>query len=209
MHRTALLLAALSSVPAVLQAQRCIGQAPWSSGKLKVGGELHFNGGTAILGTLGFGKDRGMFAGIGGGIVTNGGTAGVVQGGIGWELKEPVAGKLELCPIGGLTVEFGEGATFVTGTGGVSLGYPVAMTAANVGLTIIGAGQIGVTRGSFSDCSICDNFTDGFGLLDGGVGFVFNNRISLSGLLRIPVASPGSDVGFIIRANVAVGKQGG
>lgn len=206
MRRAAWLLVALSAVPAVLQGQKCTGEAPWSSGKMKAGGELGLNGGTAILGTLGFGKDRGMFAGLRGGVVTNGGTAGLVGAGLGWELKEPLGGKLELCPIVNADFEFGDGFKVISGRGGVALGYPVAMTSEDFALTIIGAAQIGVSRFTFSDCTVCGSFTDGYGLLDAGAAFVFNNRISLSGVLRIPVASPGSDVGVIVRANVAVGK---
>jgi hypothetical protein len=199
MRRAALLLIALGAFPAAMQAQMCVGQAPWSAGKMKAGGELEFDGGTIIAGELGFGKDRGMFFGVGGGIATDGGTDGLVQGGLGWELSKPIADKLELCPVVNARVIFGDGATAITPMGGVSVGYPVTMHSSNVGLILTGAFQVGFTHVSGA--------TDGFGLLDAGVGFIFNNRISLVPQIRIPIASAGSDVGLLIRANVAVGKH--
>ena len=73
MRRAALCFVALLTVPVALEAQMCVGQAPWSSGNLKAGGSIEFDGGTALAGHLATGKDGGMFFNGGAGVITDGG----------------------------------------------------------------------------------------------------------------------------------------
>ena len=97
MRRAALFFVGLLAVPAALQAQRCVGQAPWSAGSLKVGGSLEF-GSTAVAGGIGTGKDKGLFGNVEAGVWSPGSRF-FVRGGIGKELSKPITDKLELCPI--------------------------------------------------------------------------------------------------------------
>jgi hypothetical protein len=209
MRRAALLLVVLSAVPAVMQAQLCTGQAPWSSGSIKAGGRVEFGDGfTDILGDLSFGKDHGLFLGVGAGISNGGGeTAFLVEGGIGKELSKPVSGKLELCPVANVLIQFPkDDFSFQEFSGGVSGGYPVQMSSSSMALILTGAAQLAVDHESISGsvCSVDCSNTDILGIFDAGVGLVFNNRISLVPVLRIPTRG---GISLRIGANVAVGKK--
>src|SRR5438128_2728407 len=147
MRKAALCLVALLAVPAAMQAQKCIGQAPWSSGSIKVGGSLEFGGGsTDIGGALGFGKDKGFAFNVGAGVETGGGSSRVfLTGGILKELSKPITDKLELCPIAQVTYFLKKnGVSALDVSGGVSVGYPIAMNSKNVGLVLTGSAQLGI-----------------------------------------------------------------
>lgn len=201
----AVLFAALT-VPAAVQAQLCVGQAPWSSGKLKAGGSLEFDGGTTILGGLGTGKDGGFFFGAGAGVISYGGGAGsqvVLTGNVGKELSKKLADKISICPV--VNAAYGlkkNDFSFFNVVGGLSGGYPLASSSKNMNIVLTGAAQFGFDHGSVSGAG---GSTDFVGVLDAGAGFIFNNRISLVPTLRIYVGN-GSDVAFAARANVALGK---
>ena len=211
MRRAVVLLVAIALFPAAMQAQVCGGQAPWSAGKMKVGGALEFGDGvTDITGAVGFGKDKGMFFNAHGGVVTGHGDTGfLVGGGLGWELKKPLTDKLELCPVVNAEASFGYFDTNEQRVlGGASVGYPLNMQG-NVGVTLTGAFQLGFAHFS-TDIGACG--TPGFdcsgsdfvGLLDAGAGIIFNNRITLLPLLRIPINE--GDVRFFIGVSIATGK---
>jgi hypothetical protein len=214
MRSAALLLVVLSAVPAAMQAQVCVGQAPWSSGSMKVGGALEFGDGTTfITGTVGIGKDKGMFGSAEAGVATGHGDTGFLVGaGLGLELKRPVTDKLQLCPVGKVRASFGY---FDTSeqllVAGIAAGYPLN-TQGNVGVTLTGALQLGFDHFSI-DADVCDiqgvdcSSTDFVGELDAGAGIIFNNRISVVPALVIPINS-GGDVRFRIGMNVAIGKKG-
>lgn len=212
MRRAATFLLALVAVPAALQAQKCIGQAPWSSGSLKVGGSIQFGGGsTDIAGGISTGKDQNFFFAGGLGVVTDGGQV-FVQGGAGKELKKPLADKITICPIANLAYFFKkDGFTEWSLSGGLSGGYPVAMNSKNVDLILTGSGQLGYLHESFDDtsgfCNVtgvdCSN-SDVIGIFGFGAGFIFNNRISLVPQLVLPTKG---DISLLIIANVAIGKH--
>jgi hypothetical protein len=209
MRKLALLLAALCGLPAAAEAQRCAGQAPWSSGAMKVGGSLEFgNGVTDILGGIGFGKDKGMFVHAEGGVVTGHGDTGFeVGGGLGWEMKKPITDKVELCPIVNAHASFGYFDTSEqTILGGATAGYPLNMQG-NVGVTLTGGLQLGFDHFSISDCpsTVDCSSSDFVGQLDAGAGFIFNNRITLLPLLVIPINN--GDLRFFIGVNVAIGRK--
>jgi len=199
------LLAALT-VPAAVQAQACVGQAPWSSGKVKAGGSLEFDGGTTILGGLGTGKDGGLFFGADAGVISYGHGAGsqfVVGANVGKELSKKLADKIAICPVVNGSYGFKkDGFSFWNVLGGLSGGYPLSTNAKNLNIILTGAGQFGFSHGSVEDVG---GSTDFVGVIDAGAGFIFNNRISLVPVLRIYVGD-GSDVAFNVRVNVALGK---
>jgi hypothetical protein len=198
----------------MLQAQVCVGQAPWSSGAMKVGGSLEFGDGvTDILGGLGFGKDKSMFVHLEGGVVTGHSDTGLLLGGgVGWELRKPLTDKLELCPVVNAQASFDYFETNQQRIlGGVAVGYPLPMEG-NVGVTLTGAFQLGFAHlstdiGSCSTPGVDCSDSDFVGELNAGAGIIFNNRISLVPALVIPINS-GGDVRFRIGVSVAVGKKG-
>ncbi len=207
MRKVAFLLFAAGAVPAAVQAQACLGQAPWSSGKMKVGGSLEFDGGTTILGGIGTGKDEGLFLGAGAGVVSYGGGAGsqvLLTAGVGKELSNKLADKIAICPV--VNAEYGlkkNDFSFLDVMGGLYGGYPLATNAKNMNIILTGGGQVGFSHGSVTGVG---GSTDFVGVIDFGAGFIFSNRISLVPMLRIYFGGGSTDAAFNARVNVAVGK---
>jgi len=211
MRRVALALVfAAITVPAAVQAQGCAGQAPWSSGRMKVGGSLEFGDGvTDILGGVAVGKDQGLFLAGRGGFVTGHGDTGFELGGtVGKELTKKIADKIAICPVINADLVFGYfDASTQQITGGLVGAYPF-QTSGDVGVSLVAGAYAGFAHSSISDdaCTVIDCSSTDFVLhLDAGAGIVFNKRISLVPLLRLPI-EPGGDVRFFIGANVALGK---
>jgi hypothetical protein len=211
MRKLALVMVlALTTVPAALEAQACAGQAPWSSGRMKVGGSLEFGDGvTDILGGVAVGKDQGyIFAGRGGFVTGHGDTGFELGGTVGKELTRKIADKIAICPVINADLVFSYfDVTTQQITGGLVGAYPFE-TGGDVGVSIVGGAYAGFAHSSISNdaCTIIDCSSTDFVLhLDAGAGIVFNRRISLVPLLRIPL-EPGGDVRFFIGANVALGK---
>ena len=205
-----LMVLALTTIPAAVEAQLCAGQAPWSSGRMKVGGSLEFGDGvTDILGGVAVGKDQGWILAGRGGFVTGHGDTGFELGGtVGKEMSSKIGDKIAFCPVVNLDLTFGyfDVSTQVI-TGGLVGAYPFE-TGGDVGVSIVGGAYAGFAHSSISNdaCTIIDCSSTDFVLhLDAGAGIVFNKRISLVPLLRIPL-EPGGDVRFFIGANVALGK---
>lgn len=203
MRRVAMLLVVLSAVPGAIQAQACIGQAAWSEGKVKVGGSLEVDGGTTVLGGLGTGSDGGFFFGAGAGFWSFADeTQILLTGGAGKELSTKLAGKVAICPVANLVWGLPKNDySFQTITGGLSGGYPLSSSSENLGIVLTGAVQLGFGRASF----LGESSTDFVGIVDAGAGFILSKRISLVPLVRIYFGN-GSDVAFVARANVALGK---
>jgi hypothetical protein len=203
MRRAALLLVVFSAVPAAMQAQSCIGQAPWSSGSMKVGGSLEIGDGyTDILGGIGFGKDGGFFFGAGAGIGE--GSQVLLGAGLGKELSTKLADKVSLCPVANVQIglEKDEYSYWIL-SGGLSGGYPLSSSSTSTNFVLTGAFQLGISHASFLGVSN----SDVIGILDAGVGLIFNERISVVPGLRLYFGE-GSDVAFTARANIAIGKKG-
>jgi hypothetical protein len=211
MRKLALLVVfAAMAVPPAVHAQACAGQAPWSSGRMKAGGSLEFgNGVTDILGGVAIGKDQGLAVAGRGGFVTGHGDSGFLLGGtVGKEMTNKIADKIPFCPVINADLQFNYFDTSVQQiTGGVVAAYPFE-TGGNVGVSIVGGAYAGFAHSSISNdaCTVVDCSRTDFVLhLDAGAGIVFNNRISLVPLLRLPI-EPGGDVRFFVGANVALGK---
>ena len=215
MRRAAWLLMALSAVPAVMQAQLCVGQAKWSAGSLKVGGRAEFGSGfTDLLGGIGWGKDGGIFLNANAGISNGGGeTAVLLSGEVGKELTKAGAGKVALCPIANVDIELPKhdfsAQLFAAGLSG---GYPLSVNSKSMTLSLTGAAQLALDHSSITGttCDAIENLggdctnSDILAIFDAGVGLVFNERISLVPVLRVPTKG---NVSLRITANVAIGKH--
>ena len=208
MRRAALLILACCAFPAGLEAQACLGQARWTPRPIKIGGLLGLGHSTVILGTAALGKDEGFFGGVGLGVETNGGTATIIQGEFGFELKESVADKLSLCPIATLLYETdsedGLSVTVVDLLAGLGLAYPIALNSDKLAFSITSSLQLGNAHFSLEGCDLCSG-NDFVGLLDLGAGLVVSGRWSLVPQLRLPISS-GVDPSFLLRVTLAVGK---
>jgi len=212
MRRVALLLVALVAVPAGLQAQLCVGQAPWSSGALKVGGAFELDGGTSLSGGVGVGKDGGLFGGAALGFTDfegGGGSQLFVSAVGGKEISQKLGDQVSLCPIVGFQYGFEKnGFSYILATGGLAGGYPVSSGSDNLNIVLTGAAQLGFRRTTVEILGESGSDTDVVLLLDAGVGLIFSNRISVVPAIRFIIGGPegGDDVAFIGRVNVAIGK---
>jgi hypothetical protein len=207
MRRAAWFFLALSSVPVAIHAQKCIGQTPWSSGPLKLGGSLEFGGGlTDIGGALSVGRDHGFFVAAGAGAVTYNWQV-FLSAAAGKELSKPLAGKVTICPIVNLAYFLKRyGASELSVSGGLSGGYPVALNSKAIGLTLTGSAQLGYRRRRI-DPGFCDvpqiDCSDFLGIFGIGAGFSLH-RISLVPRLLLPTQG---SISLLIVANLAIGKR--
>ena len=202
MRRVMLVVIGLAAIPAAIQAQVCTGQAPWSSGPVKLGGGLEIGDGyTDFFGGVGFGRDGGLFAGAGLGLTDYaGGSQIFLSGGLGKELD--LSGPVELCPVAAVTLGLPDNDyTYQTVVGGLAAGYPVPNNSENVDVVVTGSLQLGFLRQNEPPFG---SDTDFLGILDGGVGVIFTNRISLLPRVRVYFGGGSSDAALLIGANVAV-----
>lgn len=206
MRRVALFFVALSAAPSALYAQECLGQAPWGSGPVKVGGGIEIGDGyTDFYGQIGAGKDGGFFFGGRAGVTNYEGPFSqvFVGGGVGKELSSKLGGKVSVCPLAGVEVGLPkDDFSYFHVTGGLAAGYPLSGGSSNVGIILTGAFRAGIEH--ISDTGVSDNRFKG--ILDGGVGFVFNERISVVPGVRLYFGD-GSDFAFGAHANIALGGK--
>ena len=129
-----------------------------------------------------------------------------------------MAGTLELCPIGGVDLQFGpSGFRSQTLSAGASGGSPIPTTG-HVQIILTGSLQAAYQHFGFhddtqfgtgyqrADLSAGGTNHEWFGILTAGVGLVFKNRFSLVPQLRVPFGYEGSDLCFLIHGSVNIGK---
>lgn len=204
--RSLIVVIALSSVPAIAQGQTCLGQTQYVQGAIKASAGLEVGGNeeTAFWGGAGIGQPQSWFAGAAAGVVSGGGNSSFGLGVLGGlELKRPIAGKLELCPLAGIRKQFGDFG-FTDFIAAVSAAYPLGNESAKTRLMLVGGYQ-----GIYERYSAA-GFTaeEWYGNLDLGVGMIFNSRISLVPQIRIPIRyGGGRDISFIARGSVNLGGK--
>ncbi|NOT09539.1 MAG: hypothetical protein HOP28_15215 [Gemmatimonadales bacterium] len=208
--RSAVALLALSIVPAAAHGQACLGQTPYASGAVKVlaGVEIGGNDQTVLGGGAGIGKPKSWFAGLNAGIATGNGESAFGVGGMGGlELKKPVTGKLELCPMAGIFHQFGD-FSYNNFIAAVGASYPIGSESAKTKLMLVGGYQGIYQRYNLPAFDGFDGATaeEWYGNLDLGLGMIFNNRFSLVPQVRIPIRyGGGRDISFLVRGSVNVG----
>jgi hypothetical protein len=186
-----------------MEAQQCIGQAPWSAGKFKVGGSIEINGGTDIAGHVATGKDGGFFFNAGAGINTDSDQI-FIAAGAGKELGTKLADKISLCPIAGASYHLEKhGFSAVGLSGGLSGGYPVELSSSSFSLILTGSGQLGFSKlsGDFCDLPGAD-CSSMIGIFTFGAGFILSERISLVPQIVLPTEG---DIALLVVANIALG----
>jgi hypothetical protein len=196
-----------------------MGQASYTGGTVKVGMSAEVgNGGTALSGSAGLGRPHGIFGAVAAGFVTGSdGSGALVSGAVGKELGRPIVGKLELCPVAGLGLQFGPSGYYERNyTLGAMVGYPLPSSG---GMRFILAGgyqgayqQLGfhddTQLGGYrrADLSAGGANHEWYGLLDAGVGVILSGRFSVVPQVRIPLGYSSSDPSFLIRGSVNFGK---
>jgi hypothetical protein len=204
--RSAIVLLALGSIPAVARGQTCMGQTSYASGSIKAAAGVEFGGNheTGFWGGAGIGRPRSWFAGGSAGIISGTGQSSFGLAGMGGlELKKPLVGKLEVCPMAGIHHQFGD-MGFTDFIAAASAAYPLGSPSANTRLMLVGGYQ-----GIYERYSITvGNAEEWYGNLDLGVGLLFDRRFSVVPQVRIPIRyGGGRDVSFIVRGSVNLGGK--
>jgi hypothetical protein len=207
---------AMLATAAVADAQSCLGLAPFSSGRVQVGGSADFgNDGKTFTGSLSFGSPGGAFGGVSIGTTSYDdveGNSTEFGGQLGWQLPVGTGGVVQLCPVGGAFRSVGEDmdefGTDVSGWGvffGLQLGV---VTGAKPQFRIVPTAGAALAYGKSKIESGFINFEDDetFGILSVGVGFLVNSRLSLLPSISVPVGLDDADAVFRIMVAVNFGR---
>ena len=201
----ATLAGATVALPAALQAQACLGNASFTAGKVRVGGDVTFGDDVTTIGpNLAFGGRQGPFAGVSLDVIDvdrlddNGLRVGVNGG---WQIplgegtrRNP--SRAQLCPVAALGFMSGPdiGPIDVSGTdlsAGFAVGAPFTLSP-EVELVPFGGLSVLWARTTVEDRSESDTG----GRLDLGAGFVFSRRFTARVGVAVPLGFDGADSRF-------------
>jgi opacity protein-like surface antigen len=195
-----LALAAMVNAPAV--AQTCQGLASFNAGQLQVAGSAQL---AEFSKTWGANVTYGMPSGIYGGAAlstesfdNDGGSSLGIGAHAGYQMKLGQSGKLNLCPVARLQLGMGpdDEAADINGSQthghfGLALGTEMGSTRQ---MRIIPTAGLGLQYSKYSEEDTSPNggtieASETYGLARLGVGFVFNQQISVRPTIDIPVGS--------------------
>jgi len=215
-----LALAAMVNAPAV--AQTCQGLASFSAGQMQVVGNIALpEARTVFGGSFSYGMPSGFYAGAdvsNTSIDNDGGSSLGIGGHAGYQMKLGRTGKMHLCPNASLALGMGpdDEANDLNGSQthvnfGLALGTEMGSTPR---MRIIPTAGLGV---QYSKLKLEDTGPGGstfegsetYGLARLGVGFVFNQQISVRPTIDIPVVSDlSSDQIFGLTVGYNFGSKG-
>jgi hypothetical protein len=195
-------LALLAIVRSPAVAQTCQGLASFSAGQMQVAANAQFpEGGKIWGGSFSYGTPSGVYAGADLSTLSidnDGGSSLGIGAHAGYQMKLGRTGKLNLCPVASLALGMGpdDEANDLNGSStdvhfGLALGTEMGSTPR---MRIIPTAGLGL---QYSKLSIEDTSPGGstfegsetYGLARLGVGFVFNQQISVRPTIDIPVGS--------------------
>lgn len=215
-----LALAAMVNAPAV--AQTCQGLASFSAGQLQVVGNAQFPEAAKIWGaSINYGMPSGIYAGAdlsSTSFDNDGGSSLGIGAHAGYQMKLGQSGKINLCPVASLALGMGpdDDAAELNSSStdahfGIALGTEMGSTRQLRILPTAGLGlqyskfkqEIGQGQGSEIEGS------ETYGMARVGVGFVFNQQISVRPTIDIPVGvEGGADPVFGLSVGYNFGSKG-
>ena len=215
-----LALAAMVNAPAV--AQTCQGLASFSAGQLQVVGNAQFPEAAKVWGaSINYGMPSGIYAGAdlsSTSFDNDGGSSLGVGAHAGYQMKLGQSGKIHLCPVASLALGMGpdDDAAELNSSStdahfGLALGTEMGSTRQLRILPTAGLGlqyskfkqELGQGQGSEIEGS------ETYGLARIGVGFVFNQQISVRPTIDIPVGvEGGADPVFGLSVGYNFGSKG-
>jgi hypothetical protein len=195
-------LALLAIVRAPAVAQTCQGLASFSAGQMQVAANAQFPEGAKVWGgSFSYGMPSGVYAGADLSTLSidnDGGSSLGIGAHAGYQMKLGRTGKVNLCPVAGLALGMGpdDEANDINGSStdvhfGLALGTDMGSTPR---MRIIPTAGLGLqyTKLKIEDTSPGGATIEGsetYGLARLGVGFVFNQQISVRPTIDIPVGS--------------------
>jgi hypothetical protein len=195
-------LALLAIVRAPAVAQTCQGLASFSAGQMQVAANAQFpEGGKIWGGSFSYGMPSGVYAGADLSTLSidnDGGSSLGIGAHAGYQMKLGRTGKVNLCPVAKLALGMGpdDEANDINGSStdvhfGLALGTDMGSTPR---MRIIPTAGLGLqyTKLKIEDTSPGGATVEGsetYGLARLGVGFVFNQQISVRPTIDIPVGS--------------------
>jgi hypothetical protein len=212
-----LALAAMVNAPAV--AQTCQGLASFSAGQMQVAGNAQFpEGGKVWGGSFSYGMPSGVYAGADLSTLSidnDGGSSLGIGAHAGYQMKLGRTGKMALCPVANLALGMGpddDEAEINSSSTNVHFGLALGTEmGANQQLRILPTAGLGLQYSKFSQeigGVEGDPVSDTYGLARVGVGFVFNQQISVRPTIDIPVGLDNSDPTFGITVGYNFGSKG-
>ncbi|HEX2249709.1 MAG TPA: autotransporter outer membrane beta-barrel domain-containing protein [Gemmatimonadales bacterium] len=215
-----LALAAMVNAPAV--AQTCQGLASFSAGQLQVVGNAQFPEAAKVWGaSISYGMPSGIYGGADLSTTSfdnDGGSSLGIGAHAGYQMKLGQSGKIHLCPVASLALGMGpddEAAEINAGTTdahfGLALGTEMGSTRQ---LRIIPTAGLGLQYSKYKEEDTSQNgstfeASETYGLARLGVGFVFNQQISVRPTIDIPVGvEGGADPVFGLSVGYNFGSKG-
>jgi Outer membrane protein beta-barrel domain len=208
-------LSLLAALPA--DAQLCAGAAPYTTGRMQVGGQLVSNDDYSSYGVgLNFGTARGLY---GGPQIANNDydfveESGLWIGGSGGYQLRPSRKGFQICPVASLG--FGLGPDNIGGSDAdmsvrqFSAGAIIGMIAhRDKDFQIIPTGGLSIVNSKVSveAGGVSDDVTDTFFSLDIGAGVVFNSVWTIKPMLSLPFGDDGRDESISLGVSYNFGRR--
>jgi opacity protein-like surface antigen len=215
-----LALAAMVNAPAV--AQTCQGLASFSAGQLQVVGNAQFPEAAKVWGaSVTYGMPSGIYGGAdlsSTSFDNDGGSSMGIGAHAGYQMKLGQSGKINLCPVARLALGMGpddEANDLNRGTTDVHFGLALGTEMGSTRqLRILPTAGLGLQYSKFKEEDTSANgdtfeASETYGLARIGVGFVFNQQISVRPTIDIPVGvEGGSDPVFGLSVGYNFGSKG-
>jgi hypothetical protein len=216
-------LALLAIVKSPAAAQTCQGLASYSAGQLQVAANAQFPEGAKVWGgSLSYGLPSGIYGGADlstTSINNDGGSSLGVGAHAGYQMKLGRTGKMALCPVARLALGMGPDAEAGNSSidnsqtdvhFGLALGTEMG---ASQQMRILPTAGLGLQYTKFKTeitgpGASTDEISDTYALARVGVGFVFNQQISVRPTVDIPVGLEGSDPVFGLSVGYNFGSKG-
>jgi hypothetical protein len=214
---TSLALLAILRSPVV--AQTCQGFASFSSGQMQATGNAAFGNGMDSFGaTIGYGQPAGVFGGVGIGTTSYDGLDGSsfdlgVSGG--YQMTAGRTKKIHVCPVMNFGLGMGpkdiggSGVDMSTTAGGMGVALGTSLPG-GPRMQIVPTGGLGLAylKVKTDNGTNSQSASETYGLLNLGVGMIFNSQISVRPGISVPLGLDGGETRFGISAGYNFGSRG-
>ena len=214
-------LALLAIVRAPAMAQTCEGLASFSSGQMQVAGNAQFPDGAKVWGgSFTYGVPSGIYGGADlstTSIDNDGGSSLGIGGHVGYQMTLGQAKQFALCPVARLALGMGpddDAANINSSSTDAHFGLAVGTSmGTNPRMRIIPTAGLGLqySKAKIEDTSPGGTTLEGsdtYGMARLGVGFVFNQQISVRPSIDIPLGLDNSDATFGVSVAYNFGSKG-